>query len=362
MSGESKYILGIETATATCSVAVITQDKVLAEHSINTGNNHEPALLPMIERVLSESGIRLSMLTDIAVSTGPGSFTGLRIGIATAKALALASRKPLLGIPTLDGLSYNIGHISTPVCPMLDARRGEIYTALYKYEGQELRKLSPYMVLPLEELLEKITETTIFVGDTNRETIEKKLGDKAGFAPLHMNHPKAASIAFLGLLPGSSSEVNPIYLRKPRAEEQLITLDEMKDEDIAQVMQIEKESFPSPWSEEMFRDRYGGAFVVARLQERIVGYAAGLLADDELHLGNIAIHKDFRERGIAKKILYKIIDIAHSKKMKSIYLEVREGNAPAQNLYRKFGFKHIEKRDGYYRDKDEDAIIMTLNL
>ncbi len=422
-------VLGIETATRNCSVAVVSQEKVLAEYNVNTGNNHGSHLMPLIEKALSDCNLKLNDVSGIAVSTGPGSFTGLRIGIATAKGLGLASEKPVIGIPTLDGLAYNVcslhtcrGSIPEPgqeqvyrtripirsarklsaesnfklpkvatVCPLLDAHREEVYSALYKYSGEPVfDKMTPYMVLPLEELLEKITETTIFLGDINPEIIEKKLGDRAIFAPPELNQPKAISIAYLGILhsvgvtcppdgrrgftepataftpanpPPSTTELKPIYLRKARAEEELpITLDEMREEDIPQVMEIERESFPSPWSETMFKNRDRSIFLVARLRGRIIGYAAGFLMTDELHLGNIAVHKDFRGRRIAKKLLQRIIEIARSKKVRLITLEARAGNIPAQNLYRKFGFKTAGRRKGYYQDRKEDAIIMTLIL
>lgn len=398
MNDESRYILGIETAARTCSVAVVSQNKlrphlpppplrgrikeggkgnsysvkVLAEYNSDTGNNHGPHLMPLIEKALSDCNLKLADVSGIAVSTGPGSFTGLRIGIATAKGLALASEKPVVGIPTLDGLSCNVilssnANIhSTIICPMLDAHRGEVYSALYKYSGEFVfQKMTPYMVLPLEELLEKITEKTIFVGDINRKIIEKKLGDKAIFALAQLNQPKATSVAYLGMLRGNKAypELKPMYLRKARAEEeQAITLDEMKEEDIAQIMEIERESFPSPWSETMFKNRDRSVFLVARLREKILGYAVGLLMTDKLHLGNMAVHKDFRGRGIAKKLLQQIIDIARSKEMGFVTLEVRAGNIRAQNLYRKLGFKPTGRKKEYYQDTKEDAVIMTLKI
>ncbi len=389
ISMQSDCVLGIETATRSCSVAIVSKKKVLAEHNANTGNNHEPHLMTLVEKALSDCNLKLADISGIAVSTGPGSFTGLRIGIATAKGLALASGKPVVGIPTLDGLSCNVASIpsgrnlyeagnsqsraAATVCPLLEAYRGEVYGALYKYSGEFVfQKMTPYMVLPLEELLEKITEKTIFLGDINREIIEKRLGDKAIFGPSELNQAKATSIAYLGILHSAAKtqrdcprtfELKPIYLRKPRAEEEPpVTLDEMREEDIPRVMEIEREAFPSPWSETMFKDRDRAVSLVARLRERIIGYVVGLVMVDELHLGNVAVHRDFRGRGIAKKLLQRIIEIAHSKNIKLITLEVRAGNITAQNLYRKFGFKTAGRRKEYYQDRKEDAVIMTLKF
>ncbi len=379
MNAELKYTLGIETATPVCSAAIVHCEKSVAEYTLNTASSHEPHLMPMIERILCDTGIELRRLAAIAVSTGPGSFTGLRIGLATAKGLALAQNVPLIGIPTLDGLSYNAAfavniHTAsslTPciICPLIDARKGEVYSALYRYK--EMEKLTDYMVLPLVELLKQITEPTLFTGHIHlyREEIKKELGEKAFFAPPQLTYPNAASIAHLGILRRDScaDELKPIYLRKARAEEQLeITIGEMTEEDIPQVMAIEKESFPSPWSENMFRSPHRNSgkpiFLVARLREKILGYLCGWALNDELHLGNIAIQRDFRTRGISKRLLQRVIDIARSRKIKLVTLEVRAGNTPAQNLYRKFGFERTDRHREYYQDTKEDAVIMTLNL
>ena len=386
MNAESKYTLGIETATPVCSAAIVTREKSVAEYTLNTGASHEPHLMPMIERILCDTGIELRRLASIAVSTGPGSFTGLRIGLATAKGLALAQDIPLIGIPTLDGLSYNVAAAEIPhpapcvICPLIDARKGEVYSALYRYK--EMEKLTDYMVLPLMELLKQITEPTLFTGHIHlyREKIEKELGARALFAPPQLTYPKAASIAHLGILYLSSlpipltpplikgaGGINPIYLRKARAEEQLeITIGEMTEEDTPHVMAIEKESFPNPWSEDMFRSKHRNSgkpiFLVAKLREKILGYICGWALHDELHLGNIAIQRDFRSRGISKRLLQRIIDIARSREIKLVTLEVRAGNAPAQNLYRKFGFDVTDRHREYYQDTKEDAIVMSMNL
>jgi tRNA threonylcarbamoyladenosine biosynthesis protein TsaB len=370
------YILGIETATKVLSVAIVAETQTMVEYTLNSGQNHEPHLMPMVERVLAESHLEPDRISAIAVSTGPGSFTGVRIGLAAAKGLALALKKPLVGIPTLDGLSYNAASASSPVtiCPIIDAKKGEVYAAFYKQKDGKpgMEKLTGYMVLPLEEILKQVSGTTVFVGDILplRKKIKEELGDRAFFAPPEHNLAKASSIAFLGqakIARGEETgiyELTPLYVRRAEAEEKWeeqlgITFSEMLEKDIPQVMAIEKESFPTPWAEETFRHKEKAHFITARCGGRILGYAGGWFLYDEFHLGNMAVHKDFRGRGIAKKLLQKILDIAHSKNARSVTLEVRAGNIPAQNLYRKSGFRITGRRKKYYQDTKEDAIIMT---
>jgi tRNA threonylcarbamoyladenosine biosynthesis protein TsaB len=365
-------------------VAIVSGAKTVVEYTLNRGQNHEPRLMPLIEQTLSESRLEPGKISAIAVSIGPGSFAGVRIGLAAAKGLSLALKKPLAGIPTLDGLCFNTVSARFPctetapgaICSVIDAKRGEVYAALYRYESKEsktgMKKITDYMVLPIEEILKQISETTVFVGDILplREKIEKELGDRALFAPPEYNLAKASSIAFLGqakIARGEETgihELTPLYVRLVEAEEKWkgqlgIIFGEMLEKDLPQVMAIEKESFPTPWAEETFRNREKAHFIAARCGGRILGYAGGWFLYDEFHLGNIAVHKDFRGRGIAKKLLQNVLDIASSMNARSVTLEVRAGNIPAQNLYRKLGFRTAGRRRKYYQDTKEDAIIMS---
>ncbi|NOX97985.1 MAG: tRNA (adenosine(37)-N6)-threonylcarbamoyltransferase complex dimerization subunit type 1 TsaB [Nitrospirae bacterium] len=227
-------ILGIETSTRTGSVALVQGEGVIAEYTLNSKETHTARLMPMIDHILKDAHLTIRQMDAVAVSLGPGSFTGLRIGIATAKGLCLALRKPLIGISTLDALAHNIGHTSQLICPLLDARKGEVYTAIYRYrlpgKKQRLEKLSKDMVLSLDKLLSKINASTVFLGDvfdSYRDLIGKRLGKKASFAPPALNFPRAANVAVLGLEKLQSgeeepglSEIEPLYVRRPEAEVQ----------------------------------------------------------------------------------------------------------------------------------------------
>lgn len=224
-------LLGIETSTRTGSVAIIEGEEIIAEYTLNIQETHTSRLMPALDHILKEAHLTIHQMDAIAVSLGPGSFTGLRIGVATAKGLCLALRKPLVGIPTLDAFAHNICCTSHIICPLLDARKGEVYAALYRYRapiaGHELQKLTSELVLPLDELLSKINNSAVFLGDAldkYRNLIERNLREDAFFAPPYLNLPRAANVAVLGLEKLKSGEetdlqnIEPLYVRRPEAE------------------------------------------------------------------------------------------------------------------------------------------------
>jgi tRNA threonylcarbamoyladenosine biosynthesis protein TsaB len=220
-------ILGIESSTMTGSVALMDEERLIAEHTLNLRETHTSRLMPAIDKILKDASLVSKDLDGIAVSSGPGSFTGLRIGIATAKGLAQGWDVPVVGIPTLDGLAFNLLNCKDLVCPILDARKGEVYCALYKNR----KRLTKYMVWEPGRLLKKIGSRVkgqgsrvIFLGDgveVYGDLIKRRLGRKAVFAPKTRRLPSAASIAELGLKRlrrNKKSELltlKPIYVRAP---------------------------------------------------------------------------------------------------------------------------------------------------
>ena len=223
-------ILGIETSTMTGSVALMDEERLIAEYTLNLKETHTSRLMPTIDRVTKDASLTIKDLDGIAVSLGPGSFTGLRIGIATAKGLAQGLNIPVVGIPTLDGLAFQLFNCKDLICPILDARKGEVYYALYK-NG---KRLSEYMACKPDRLLEKLGSRIqnpgsriVFLGDgveVHEDLIKRRLGRKAVFTPKTRRLPSAASIAELGLKKlkrGINSELltlKPIYIRAPIGE------------------------------------------------------------------------------------------------------------------------------------------------
>jgi tRNA threonylcarbamoyladenosine biosynthesis protein TsaB len=221
-------ILAIETSTMMGGVAIMDQTGLIAEYCLNIKATHSERLMRTIDQVLKDSGLELKDLDGYAVSIGPGSFTGLRIGVSTVKGLALTTKKPIAAIPTLDALAFNIPFSRYNVCPMLDARKKEVYTALYSFTDEgELSKLKEDSVIKPELFLSEIKEPTVFLGEganIYRELIKKSLGTLAHFAPLAKQLPSAANVAELGfkdILSGKvldPASLVPKYIRKSEAE------------------------------------------------------------------------------------------------------------------------------------------------
>lgn len=229
-------ILALDSSGLVASVAVAETDgkeeQLIAEYTVNYKKTHSQTLLPMLDEVAKMTELDLESIDAIAVAAGPGSFTGLRIGSATAKGLGLALNKPLIAVPTLEGLAYNLCGTQAVVCPIMDARRGQVYTGIYKFQGNELITLEGQMAVAIEELGQKLLEydqRIVFLGDgvpVFREVLTDQLlaGKDISFAPCNMNRQRAASVAALGLRYyrdgkfESAAEHEPDYLRVSQAE------------------------------------------------------------------------------------------------------------------------------------------------
>lgn len=223
-------ILGIDSSGLVASAAIADEKNIIAEFTVNNKQTHSQTLLPMIEKVVDMSGIELEQIDAIAIAAGPGSFTGLRIGSATAKGIGLALKKPIVSVPTLEGLAYRVSVFDGLICPIMDARRSQVYTGIYKAEGDGLTCLSEQKAVDIHDILkelEKYDEKVIFLGDgveVHRETIENELKNEFVFAPVHLAKQSAAAVAVLGGIyfeqgkAESADEHKPIYLRKSQAE------------------------------------------------------------------------------------------------------------------------------------------------
>lgn len=222
-------VLGIESSSLVASVGLVTDGILTAEYTINYKKTHSQTLLPMLDELCRLVDLEMESLDGIAVSAGPGSFTGLRIGSATAKGLGLALNKPLISVPTIDALAYNLWGCSHLVCPIMDARRNQVYTGLYYVEDRlAVQKGSCAMdVHALVQILNEREEKVMFLGDgvpAYREALIRELSVPFAFAPAHSSRQRGASVAALGTLYleegkwETAAEHRPEYLRKPQAE------------------------------------------------------------------------------------------------------------------------------------------------
>ncbi|MCK4508411.1 MAG: tRNA (adenosine(37)-N6)-threonylcarbamoyltransferase complex dimerization subunit type 1 TsaB [Desulfuromonadales bacterium] len=223
----SPILLTIQTALPAGSLAISDGEQLLAEINLDVRSTPTEWLLQAIEDLLAKTGLAKNALDAIGVVRGPGSFTGLRVGLATAKGLALAANCPLLGISSLQCLAMQFPFTSMPVCVMLDARKQEVYTALFIWESGYPYAAAEERVIKPEKLLADISGETLFVGNgalVYRPLIVRQLADRAHFAPAFLNLPRAGAAAALALREWQSGctfsahELMPLYLRPSEAE------------------------------------------------------------------------------------------------------------------------------------------------
>ncbi len=223
-------ILGIDSSGVVASAAVLVDDTLVSEFTVNNKQTHSQTLLPMIDQVIQMSEVALEELDAIAVAAGPGSFTGLRIGASTAKGLGLALNKPIVSVPTLEGLAYRLAGTSGLICPLMDARRNQVYTGIYRCEPGHLQIVAEQKAVGIEDILQELTtfqETVTFLGDgvpVQLDTIRETYHGTYQLAPVHLSRQSAASVAALGQIYyqqgkiETAEEHRPVYLRKSQAE------------------------------------------------------------------------------------------------------------------------------------------------
>lgn len=226
-------ILGLDSSGLVASVAIVEDAEMRGEYTINYKKTHSQTLLPMLDEVAKMIELDLETVDAIAVAGGPGSFTGLRIGSATAKGLGLALQKPLVHVPTVDALAYNLVGHRDMVCPLMDARRNQTYTGLYAFDGNEMQVLLPQCAVGIEEIIEKVNEQNrpvVFLGDgvpVFTPFIEEHCKVPYTFAPAHMSKQRAGAVAVLGMKMFEAGEFEtamahkPDYLRLSQAEREL---------------------------------------------------------------------------------------------------------------------------------------------
>ena len=233
-------VLALDSSGLVASVAVVEGDafgsNLLAEYTVNYKKTHSQTLLPMLDEIVRMTELDLQTIDAIAIAAGPGSFTGLRIGSATAKGLGLALDRPLVAVPTLDALAYNLYGTDRLICPLMDARRNQVYTGVYTFQNGLLTRVLEPAALDIREIAEKLCEMkrdVIFLGDgvpVYQRTLEEVLltdlslhGNRYDFAPAHLNKQRAGAVAALALQylkegkTQTAAEHCPEYLRLSQA-------------------------------------------------------------------------------------------------------------------------------------------------
>jgi len=222
-------LLALDTSSMTATVALLDDDKLIGEYTLNHKKSHSQKLIPMINELIKSCDLTPKDIDVFAVSLGPGSFTGLRIGIATMTAMAQALHKMVVGVPTLEALAFNLFNSEGLVCPIIDAQRDLVYTGVYKFiDGNMVEVVGPQM-LHIDELisiLREKDERVIFVGDALDkfyDILKENMGEHFNVPPKKFLIPSASSVgevARIKIEQGITSDITPIYMRKSAAEDQ----------------------------------------------------------------------------------------------------------------------------------------------
>ena len=225
-------ILAIDSSALPVSCAIVSDGKMTAEFTISIKLTHSETLMPLIDDMLKKSGISLKDMDAVAVSKGPGSFTGLRIGCSTVKGLAMALDKPVIPVPTLEALAFNILSPDCLIVPMMDARRKNVYAAIYEYEGESLKELVPQSALSLSSLLEKVDSygrKAVFTGDgvySFGQELKEHLSCPFITAPPHLCMQRAGAVGALAEIYYKNNIVTdaesfrPEYIKASQAEKE----------------------------------------------------------------------------------------------------------------------------------------------
>ncbi len=398
-------ILALDSSGLAASVAVAENDTLIAEYTVQYKKTHSQTLLPMLEEIRNMVELDLSTVDAIAVAAGPGSFTGLRIGSATAKGLAFALEKPIVPVPTLDGLAYQMYGTDALVCPIMDARRSQVYTGLYEFTDHgngvahdyDMRVIKEACAVSFDEIAEelnRIGRKTVFVGDgipVFRERMAEVMRTPYILAPAHRNRQSAACIAVLGGVyyrqgrAVSGAAHVPEYLRLSQAERerneeqarqaennrgtqarptqkaQRTLYRRMTPKDVPVISRLEEEAFSMPWSADDFLEMIGKAdarYYVAERDGQILGGCGVLMIAGEGNITNVVVASEARNQGIGTAMLTYLLEEGRKEGLTAFTLEVRVSNAAAIHVYEKLGFVSEGVRPGFYEKPREDALIL----
>lgn len=385
-------VLAIDSSGMTATVAVVEDTQTIAEYTVNFKKTHSQTLLPMIDTMGKMIELDLKSIDAIAVAGGPGSFTGLRIGSATAKGLGLALEKPLIHVPTVDGLAYNLYGCQDIICPIMDARRKQVYTGMYTFARREMEGsketelvldvLEAQNASPIDELIERLNihgRPVVFLGDgvpVYQDIIREKMRVPFSFAPASANRQRAAVVGALGIQYykegkfETAMEHQPDYLRVSQAEREraekerkaVVSIRQMKVEDAAAIAEMEHQTFSDAWSEKAILDTLRNPKTICLVAEKIgkiVGYCIVYTADDEADIARIAVLKESRRFGVASELIHALDVICWENQIQIIMLDVRVSNDDARAFYEKHGFTQDGIRENYYKNPIEDAILMS---
>ncbi len=402
-------ILAIDTSGLVGTVAISDGDMLISQFSIQYKTTHSEILMPMIDDMAKKINLDLGSIDAIAVAKGPGSFTGLRIGSATAKGLALALDKPIIPIPTVDGLAYNLYGNEKIICPMMDARRSQVYTGIYTFVPQDsedrglertfrMRTIHEQYAASVDDVVKELNaigKPVILLGDgipVYHDKLDQGLKVPYTVAPLHLNRQNAGALLALANVYAKENKFVPAddfapeYLRLSQAEREAKAKDIPDPEAEAKARRLEARGVPGKvrirpmlavdvddaykleatnlgkeaWNRNQLLDamtRDDTVYLVAEMAGRIVGLCGVRNISGDGEITNVSVSGDVRRMGTGYKMLVQLIQRGYGIGINDYTLEVRSSNAAAIRLYEKLGFKSEGVRPGFYDDPKDDAVI-----
>lgn len=377
-------ILALDTSGPVASVALAEDGKLVGGFRLQYKTTHSQNLMPMMEELRTLSHLDPDTIDAVALASGPGSFTGLRIGSATAKGLCLALQKPLIPVPTLHALAYQMCAPNTLVCPMMDARRGQVYTGLFAFDSTlRMTPLLDSRACSIEEICEACNrfagekqQTVALLGDgipVYLQRIQELLKTPFFITPLHRDRQSAEAICsyvFDLLRKDSLSHIAipaedfvPAYYRPSQAERTATLVRRMTKSDVDVCAALEKENFSTPWTHAMLQEATTASdkiFLVAQRGNQIIGMCGLQLIAGEGEISNVSVSKEHRREGISTRMLTELLRTGRQAGLHAFTLEVRKSNLAARRLYEKFGFVSEGIRPGFYDQPKEDAEILWL--
>jgi ribosomal-protein-alanine N-acetyltransferase len=383
--------LAVECATGRVDVLACGADGApLARETETVEHGHAARVTPLVRKALARAGLAPRALRWVAADLGPGSFTGVRVGLATIEALALAAGAEMRGAASLAALAHGAPFKRALLVPLVPAGRRDLYAGWFRTDARgQVRLLGAPVVGALEPILEQARELQVASGLSDvrflgpgaareRAGLEAEFpGSTAGeWRHDGLAAEDLARAAALGLgpaagLPAPGAPLEPLYVRSAQAEERVrhrvsaqepIALRDLAAADVPAVAELEIRIFSDPWPESFFLGELAQPLVYARVAERegrIAGYSVAWLGAGAGHLGNLATVPGQRRRGVARALMDDLLDRARVLGVGAITLEVRAANFAAQGLYRGYGFRVAGLRRGYYRDTGEDALVMA---
>ena len=372
-------ILSIDTASNICGVSILEDTNLICKLDKDTGRTHSENLMPMIQQALKQANLKLKEIDLLVCDKGPGSFTGIRIGIATVEAFHDSLSIPCVSVNSLESLAYSIkkeGFIAS----IIDCKNDNCYFALYKLKDAKYQEMIPPTADTITNALKACEENCFhtsditFVGDGCEIYQDLILSnfENGILATSENNFLNSYYVGLAGLnqfQQNRSEDILPLYLKKPQAQRQLeekiknIQITPMTLEDLHQIADILTSDFDTFWNDNILKGELNAEnskYWIAKMGQEIIGFAGMKIMVDEADIMNIVVKKRHQNQGIGSLLLKKLISTSKQLNLTFINLEVMEENYPAIHLYKNFGFKQIGIRKNYYQDKN--GLIMKMKL